>query len=201
MSTSKPSGIVVRDRLLRRQRAHAVDEPAAGSHERRARVEESPLQRGEGVDVGRLDAPAGIGSSAKCTRDRCTARRSAPRRSSPVGTAARSRRRPRSSRVPQARHVVDDETEPAARTSIADDIGSGGGDRRRLATRRGAHVEDTLPRLRLDRGRHPLRRHVLHVAVDAWRDRSGARSSNHRRGRVVSAELGDQSGRRASRDS
>ena len=55
------------ERLGRGQRAHAVDQLAAGPHEGDGRLEQLALQVGQRVDVVGLDAPTGIGAGGAAT--------------------------------------------------------------------------------------------------------------------------------------
>ena len=136
------------DRFLRRQRAHAVHQPAARSHQWRGRDDDSPLQTGQVVDVGRRDPPAGVGAASQRAEpaagrvDQDLVEASTPR------TVAQPRRRPRPAPPGSRRGTV--------HLQIGGDhVGTRRRHRRRLAAGRGAHVEDPLARLRLRRLRPP----------------------------------------------
>ena len=73
-----------------------------------------------------------------------------------------------------------------------DDECTGCRHRSRLATRRGAQVDDALAGASVDELRHPLRRAILNVAVVAHRDRRRFVHPRQRGERVIVPELGRQ---------
>ena len=175
------SGHRVRDGLRGEQRAHAVDQRAAGLHQRRSTA-----------SMIRCCSTASSATSLAVMRQRASARRRrvpSPLHGASMSTwsnAAGSERRGR--RIGRQRHdvgrapagcVLDDETDPLRLQVGGDHRRAGGGDRRSPChraphTRRAPESPSSAGTARGD----PLRTEILDVAVVALGDRRAPRSSS-----------------------